>query len=436
MTKSSLQLEVEWKVPITLSALAQRFFEEGFGKKALEGILLQRSDELVTALCGPRYFPYKDGRYRRAGTKKRKLVTRLGKITIKVHRVRDIHTGDIFFPLWNEVLIEPYKVYQPDVIALAEKGVIKMTYRDTREIMNEVVDSFPSPQTINRYIRTDGMALSNEYEGREIVAEVHQPDSTKLHAQCGGKHDLKIVLGTSGDKPPLIRCISAGKSWHDHIPAFNKTTFQKHNGNKTPPVVVSDMETGLGEVITPDGGYWQPCILHVIRQVSYSLWKDDMAMGKEKKRIIRTAKKILFHLINSVDHYLPRGQIEPIEHRIKQTEKELRRLSSQLVKEGYYKTASFLRKISNYVTAFATLSLKGINVPWHNNLVERLMGEISKRCKHKWMSWTEQGAQGLITLLVTKIIEPEQYEKFYNRKVYHQEERLPDLGVKITQIGG
>ena len=32
---------------------------------------------------------------------------------------------------------------------------------------------------------------------------------------------------------------------------------------------------------------------------------------------------------------------------------------------------------------FAYKRLEGINIPWHNNKMERLMGEIAKRMKNK-----------------------------------------------------
>jgi len=34
---------------------------------------------------------------------------------------------------------------------------------------------------------------------------------------------------------------------------------------------------------------------------------------------------------------------------------------------------------------FAMLALKEKDIPWTSNIIEQLMGEISKRCKHKWM---------------------------------------------------
>jgi len=64
---------------------------------------------------------------------------------------------------------------------------------------------------------------------------------------------------------------------------------------------------------------------------------------------------------------------------------------------------------------FAYKRLEGISIPWHNNWMERLMGEISKRMKNKWMSWSARGAKNLLNLLLRRYAEKERYELFIGR---------------------
>ena len=66
---------------------------------------------------------------------------------------------------------------------------------------------------------------------------------------------------------------------------------------------------------------------------------------------------------------------------------------------------------------FAYKRLEGINIPWHNNWMERLMGEISKRMKNKWMSWSARGARNLLNLLLRRYAEREKYESFIRELV-------------------
>ena len=43
------------------------------------------------------------------------------------------------------------------------------------------------------------------------------------------------------------------------------------------------------------------------------------------------------------------------------------------------------------------------------------MGEISKRMKNKWMSWSERGAKNLLNLLLRRYAERERYESFVGK---------------------
>ena len=93
-----------------------------------------------------------------------------------------------------------------------------------------------------------------------------------------------------------------------------------------------------------------------------------------------------------------------------------------------------LHRVSDQVTTFAALAIQGITVPWNSNIVERLMGTVSKRCKHKWMSWTTQGSQGLLTLVVTRALEPRTHEQFWRHKLYRHLSAVPHLGIEVTRL--
>ena len=50
---------------------------------------------------------------------------------------------------------------------------------------------------------------------------------------------------------------------------------------------------------------------------------------------------------------------------------------------GYPKATGFLERNSRFMVTFAELALEGARIPYTTNRVKRLMGEISKRCKHR-----------------------------------------------------
>lgn len=433
MPKSQLEWSVDWTRPITLAALTKRTFEEGLGRADLVALLEDRDRELVDELCGPWYRPRAEGRHRRAGRKRRLLGTRFGKISVRVRRVRDIVTGEIFAPLWRDVLLDERRVYQPDVIALAEQFTERMTYRDAREELGKVVVGVPSPRTVNRRVIEDGNLLNEAIRRREMTAGAVIPDGTKLHAKGGRLHDVNITLATAPGERPRLRCLTVSAPWAAHRETLQRTVFEDSEGRPTPPVVVSDQERGLAEAMTPPGGHWQPDHVHIVRNTGFSLWQDGLARGPEKASIVRTVTRLLAHLRNSVAFHLPRGETDAIRHRIEQTTKEFRRLAARLWNDDHERTAILLAKLSEPVTTFAALALQGITVPWNSNVIERLMGTVSKRAKHKWMSWTTAGSQGLLTLLVTRAVEAHTHDQFWSQKLYGHLAAHPHLGIEVTR---
>ena len=49
---------------------------------------------------------------------------------------------------------------------------------------------------------------------------------------------------------------------------------------------------------------------------------------------------------------------------------------------------------------------------------------------------TLAGSQGLLTLLVTRTVEPRTHEEFWRQKLYRHLAPLPHLGIEVTPLGG
>ena len=61
---------------------------------------------------------------------------------------------------------------------------------------------------------------------------------------------------------------------------------------------------------------------------------------------------------------------------------------------------------------FAEAAIEGVEMPWISNPVERLMREVSKRCKNQWMRWTTEGLEALLQLRLVKYVDPSHYRLF------------------------
>ena len=55
-----------------------------------------------------------------------------------------------------------------------------------------------------------------------------------------------------------------------------------------------------------------------------------------------------------------------------------------------------------WVVTYARLAMKGVMVPYTNNLIERLMGEVVKRVKNRWMHWSTTGLENLLNILLVR----------------------------------
>lgn len=64
-------------------------------------------------------------------------------------------------------------------------------------------------------------------------------------------------------------------------------------------------------------------------------------------------------------------------------------VAKKLKREGY-KASAFIAKNARLTVTFSKLALEGVTTPYTSNVVERLMGEIAKRCKNRWMHWSTE----------------------------------------------
>ena len=95
-----------------------------------------------------------------------------------------------------------------------------------------------------------------------------------------------------------------------------------------------------------------------------------------------------------------------------QTTERIEKTAWQLAQYGSEKAAEYLRRWLPSIVTFAEQAVEGFEVPWTSNPVERLMGEVSKRCKNQWMRWTTEGLEARLQLRLVKYADPEYCQSF------------------------
>ena len=182
-------------------------------------------------------------------------------------------------------------------------------------------------------------------------------------------------------------------------------------------VLVSDDEPGLADSVK--AGRRQLCILHAIKYLLFTLWREGMGKG-EREEAAGAIKEAFFTLVNSTKKHLGDRDGERLQARIEKTLRELYGMASGLRDRGYPKAAAFLEKHARFTVTFAELALEGIEIPYTTNRIERLMGEVSKRCKHKWMHWSTSGLKNILTIVLVRYTNETLYTAFKTAYIHNK----------------
>lgn len=342
--------------------------------KGIDAVILGKVlEEIDSTVVSSMQKGYGENEYHKHQKEERTIVTQLGKTTFSLTRLRDKSTGRTFCPLYSFIEFDERRIYQRDVAAMAIDYALSMSYRDSKQRLERTTES-PSHSTIWRRMQELGM-LESEFEYDDFVSA----DGTKLHASKG-KLEVKVIDGESV------------------IDGVNESYEKMKEERDIKAIVIGDADRDLSCFEER-----QIDLIHVWREVNYKLWQHGVDL-ETRKQYVNEVKGILLRLKNSLDNDL--------EGRIKGTEKALSEFAKEMEEKGYLRVSRFFKKHMKSILLFAYKKLKGISIPWHNNWMERLMGEISKRMKNKWMSWSAKGAKNLLNLLLRRYAEKEKYESF------------------------
>jgi hypothetical protein len=384
-------------------------------EKLILNQFIVKYDELITTkLCGEKYEHNNGKRNERAGNSKRKIITLLGEMDLKINKVRDALTGKIYKPLAQILGIESYKNYQDDVSFTFADIATKNTYRDTKYIMENFNKRSISPATINRHVIESGIEIKefvkNKNKDNDESYDYLYGDGTQSHSQENRyKNDIKVAITTNTLGEKVFLSCNVNKSWNELNEEIDELNVINHDA-----VLVSDAEPELINNLATGERKYQIDFIHFIRDIGYQLWKDNILNLDTRKDMKKHAEKIIYKLKNQIKKYAKSK--ETLKSKINEAVDKLKEFSEYLYEIGCVKTAKFVKKHSNHIVTFAILTLEGKNIPWNSNIIERLMGEIQKRCKHKWMRWTTQGQESILNLILTRYINPKDYTEFKNEK--------------------
>ena len=371
-------------------------------KTVLKTVIEKVQDRLITELCGGKYGRNRDARFKRAGTTDRTLVTRHGTIKFKLAKVRSLENEAILRPLLLDIGLEPWKRIVEDLVFECAETASILTYRDSKTVIENLTKAKVSKHRIHAYVQKVGSFI--EGERRETAAgkvDLLYADGTKTHGIDGKKNEINVIVGKdaeTGEKNLLG--LTVNKKWTE--------TAEQFNGKAD--VLISDADREMKNALIDKALNYQQCVRHSVGDVGYTLWKAGLPK-QERKEIHTKLKAILNTLRNSTIKHLKDGDTGRLQWRIEETLADLKKLAKELAEEGLTTTAKFIRNSANYMITFARLAIKQVHIPYTNNLIERLMGEIAKRVKNKWMHWSTTGLENLLNILLVRYCNKEHFNR-------------------------
>jgi hypothetical protein len=269
-----------------------------------------------------------------------------------------------------------------------------------------LIDIAPTPTTINQRVIEYGEKIPINSENANISVGIC--DGTKCHTQEPGymENNIHVVMGIDNGEKPVIG-VTVNKPW-DEIAEKVKSdkAFAEYAS------FVSDGEKEIRTAFSDGKRHFQLDLIHAFRILAFKLWEDKRLDFEERKQLVNDLKMVVLSLKNVVVYH--KDDIERIKAKISSTVDEFKRLAKELHEKCCYKAAKFIRDYSNSMVTFAKLAVEGIEIPWNSNVIERLMGEISKRIKHKWMRWTTRGLESILRLILVRYTNEPAYNAFRN----------------------
>jgi len=400
---------------ITVGAFAKACFGEGLGRRSFERLIEAIDTQVVRKRCGKKYARGNGTkRYQRAGTAEKQIVTVLGSSTLTLSYIEDTDADPdeqtYVRPIEDTLEFNGTKRYQHCISTDAATIALDATYRTATAIGNRFT-SMPSPATINRRVIEFGPTvtqhLSAAIDGSNVQSVL--ADSTKVYSEEDAAfHDVNLTISRDGvgdGHETTVLDVNVNTTWET-----TATTLADQDSIASEAALVSDGDDSLVEAFREVLQFHQYDLVHLPRALGYTLWDDEQLPLDERQAYSAEVLGDVLYLKNSVELHAPAEEWDAIRHRIQVITDRLERTIHHLRLDGCDRSASFLRKWLSSLLRFAEAALDGRQIPWTSNAVERAMGSVSKRCKNKWMRWTEAGLDAMITLRQVRNTHPDLFE--------------------------
>jgi len=392
-TEERVSLREESPIPhIDLAELAEQARTRS--KRDLITLIERRQKKLVEDLCGPRYS--RGHSYRRGGSYTKTLVTGLGEIRFKAKKIVRRSDSRVSSPILEALDVKRRRYSRGVRMKLAEFAS-KMSYGDACTEFETATGVHVPKRTIHSFVREIAPRLL-EASKMAAKAEIVIGDSTKVRARASREmNNVRVLISGGGS----LLSLKVNEEWP----------------RAEADVLVSDGEPGLVNSVKARSR--QLCVVHALKHLLFTLWREGMS-PEDRHEAGEAVRHVVFPLVYSAQKHLEEEDGEQLRARIDEALRELREAACELRRRGYPKAAEFLERNARFIVTFAKVALEGVRIPYTTNRIERLMGEVSKRCKHKWMHWSTNGLRNILILVLVRYTDEALYEGFKNAYIHNE----------------
>ena len=379
--------KTEELAPIEIGHLLNRAYHAGID--VLERLFGEAEAALWATLCRHR-LPDGSPRFVKHGTRARTYVTRMGRVDLRVQRVRDRQDGGTFAPLTAALGLGKRR-YTPEVRLAAAELATRTSYGEASEVIERDLGLRIPRRTVWNFLKEISpdveRALHLPSTLPPVERSVYEADSTFVKAQ-----------GRRGTQHALHVAVTMDPAHHVHLGEVrvDGAPTSVLEGERV-EFLVTDDDSGL--MAFPARAH-QLCHVHFTRLLGTLLQEEGVGL-LEREAILAPVRGALAHLRNSVEVHRLRGEWWAITDRVRSTLVELEGVAYRLEHAGCPRAARAIRREAKALVVFAEVAVYGIRMPATSNGVERVMGMIADRCKRKWARWGS-GLRRLTVMLLAR----------------------------------
>ena len=207
----------------------------------------------------------------------------------------------------------------------------------------------------------------------------------------------------------------SGESW-DEIAQVIKGS--RNDDQPVAEVLVSDGEIGLSEALADLCNDHQRCSWHFIKDLNYSMWKDD-APKSERDDVKQELISMIGIEIPTTDlqNVSPQERAE-IEARLQRAKADLEQLYDYLLSKGYDEAAGYVnRGGKNIFTYIERWMRTGLITPRASSMIERMMREIARRLKRIAFGWSPAGAAKMARIIIKRFTSAQQWQEYWKNRL-------------------